>query len=78
MVTRVVRCRILRQSASLPQGQHIVTLTVESNNGCIDSTTASVEVYDTPDANFGVFNVCEDALASFLDSSTVGYGGSNQ
>ena len=56
-------------------GQHIVTLTVESNNGCIDSTTASVEVYDTPDANFGVFNVCEDALASFLDSSTVGYGG---
>lgn len=56
-------------------GQHIVTLTVTSNNGCIDSTTASVEVYDTPEANFGTFNVCEEAQATFIDSSSVGYGG---
>lgn len=56
-------------------GQHVVTLTVSSNNGCLDSTTASVEVYDTPNANFTALNVCEDALATFNDASTVGYGG---
>lgn len=56
-------------------GQYVVSLTVTSNNGCIDSTTATLDVYDTPEVIFEADNVCEDALASFNDSSTVGYGG---
>lgn len=56
-------------------GQHVITLTVTSNNGCIDSTTTTVDVYDTPVAAFTALNVCEDALATFSDASTVGYGG---
>jgi len=61
--------------AFVTTGQHVITLTVTSNNGCVDSTTAIVAVYDTPITDFTADNVCEDELAMFSDSSTVGYGG---
>ncbi|MEQ9186932.1 MAG: PKD domain-containing protein, partial [Cryomorphaceae bacterium] len=57
------------------EGATQVILTVTSNNGCSTSDTAIIEVYDTPSVNFVLQNVCEDALANFIDSTTVGYGG---
>ncbi len=57
------------------EGQTPVTLFVTSINGCVATDTAFVEIYDTPVASFGLQNVCEDALATFFDSTTVGYGG---
>lgn len=57
------------------EGQIPVTLAVTNNNGCTTVDTAFVEVYGTPVVNFGFQNVCEDAIASFIDSTTVGYGG---
>ncbi|GAB5538734.1 MAG: hypothetical protein Salg2KO_08370 [Salibacteraceae bacterium] len=56
-------------------GLYTISLSVLSANGCPDSTTAIVNVYDTPTADFSALNVCEDELANFYDSSTVGYGG---
>ncbi len=57
------------------EGPTQVILVVTSNNGCSASDTAIIEVFDTPLVNFGLQNFCEDALASFVDSTTVGYGG---
>lgn len=59
----------------LTPGQYNVNLIVTSNNGCTGNDTEQVEVYDTPVADFIPQNVCEDAVATFLDASTVGYGG---
>jgi gliding motility-associated-like protein len=56
-------------------GQFTVSLVVTSNNGCTDNSSALVRVYDTPIADFIPQNVCEDAVATFLDASSVGYGG---
>jgi len=56
-------------------GNWQVTLLVTGSNGCDNSDTAYVSVYDSPTAHFGFANVCEDELASFIDSSTAGFGG---
>jgi gliding motility-associated-like protein len=56
-------------------GTYNVTLTVTSSNGCVDSITTPVTIYELPDANFGVNGVCEGVNSLFIDSSTV--GGSN-
>ncbi|HAW18540.1 MAG TPA: cell surface protein, partial [Flavobacteriales bacterium] len=42
--------------AFVTTGQHVITLTVTSNNGCVDSTTAIVAVYDTPITDFTADN----------------------
>jgi gliding motility-associated-like protein len=57
------------------EGPTTVVLEVTSNNGCTTEDSAVVEVFDTPDVDFGFDNVCEDAPANFFDSTTVGYGG---
>ncbi|MEX2597515.1 MAG: PKD domain-containing protein [Salibacteraceae bacterium] len=56
-------------------GETPVWLEVTSNNGCLARDTAIVSVYDVPTVNFGFQNICEDAIASFFDSSSVGFGG---
>lgn len=56
-------------------GQTTVSLTVTSSNSCSATATSTVSVYDIPNVDFIAQNVCEDVQATFLDNSTVGYGG---
>jgi len=51
-------------------GNYNVTLTITSNQGCIDSTTKTVSVYDYPNAAFTVNNVCLNDSALFVNTST--------
>lgn len=44
------------------------------STGCQDSLTQLVTVYDLPNVNFIVQNVCEDSLASFTDGSSATNG----
>lgn len=57
------------------EGATQVTLEVTSNNGCTADDVMTVEVFDTPVADFGFQSVCEGTAATFFDSTTVGYGG---
>lgn len=50
-------------------GTYVVGLTVESLNGCLDNTQALVEVYNSPEADFLVQNVCQGTEAQFTDVS---------
>lgn len=52
-------------------GTFNVTLTVTSSNGCVDSITTPVTIYELPSANFGVNGVCEGTNSLFVDSSSV-------
>lgn len=55
-------------------GNYPVTLTVESANGCVNTETATVRVYQSPVPAFNPQNVCEDVLSTFVDASTFGAG----
>lgn len=55
-------------------GTYNVTLTVESINGCKDTTRSSVVVYDTPDADFSATNICVGGSTVFTNKSTGGSG----
>ncbi|MFT5723363.1 MAG: parallel beta-helix repeat protein [Bacteroidia bacterium] len=55
-------------------GTFAVTLTVESINGCKDTTQSNVTVYDTPDADFSASKVCAGSATSFTNKSTGGSG----
>jgi gliding motility-associated-like protein len=55
-------------------GNFNVTLTVTSNNGCIDTITQIASVYFPPQADFIATNLCLDDGAIFTDTSTVNGG----
>lgn len=56
-------------------GSYYVMLTVTSNNGCVDSTAATVNVYPVPQANFTKANVCQGTVSEFFNQSQVSGGG---
>lgn len=51
-----------------------VTLTVTSDQGCVDDTTAAVTVYPNPTADFTYAQACEGQVSVLTDAS-VGNGG---
>jgi len=55
-------------------GSYYVTLTIINNNGCEDTITKIVYVYDKPIANFYANNVCFGETNYFADSSFSNYG----
>ena len=55
-------------------GNYTVTLMVETNNGCRDTTQQQVEVYQLPIANFSFNDVCLNANATFTNQSTSNSG----
>lgn len=50
-------------------GQYDVVLSVETDNGCVDTVTYTVEAYNNPVADFDVLNVCPNEAASFNNTS---------
>lgn len=57
-------------------GSYNVKLIVKSSNGCTDSVTLPVTVYDKPVANMTFDTVCLGGPTTFKDLSTVGGGSS--
>ncbi len=57
------------QTYSSP-GEYEITLAVTHNNGCVDTTSNQVTIYESPVAGFMAFNTCEQTLATFLNTST--------
>jgi gliding motility-associated-like protein len=55
-------------------GVYNVSLTVTTDNGCIDLITQPVEVFDLPVAAFSFQDVCQNTAASFTDNSTIPTG----
>ncbi|TKC01358.1 PKD domain-containing protein [Pedobacter cryotolerans] len=52
-------------------GNYNITLTVETNNGCVSSLTKSITINDLPKVEFTVPDVClADAEAIFVNKST--------
>ena len=51
-------------------GTYNVSLTVSSANGCTNTETEVVRVFQSPVPAFTPTNVCEDVLSTFLDGST--------
>ena len=55
-------------------GTWTVTLTVTSNNGCIDTVSKNFSVFPLPVAQFNATNSCEQQAIQFTDHSNVGIG----
>ncbi|MBL4657794.1 MAG: PKD domain-containing protein, partial [Flavobacteriales bacterium] len=53
-------------------GAYSVKLVVTSANGCKDSTTSTITIYETPVVSFSAPNVCVNQITSFADGSTAG------
>ncbi|MBN4062408.1 PKD domain-containing protein, partial [Bacteroidales bacterium AH-315-I05] len=53
---------------------YTVSLAVTGANSCTDTAQNTVNVFQSPVANFFPMNVCENTLASFFDSSTSSVG----
>jgi len=51
-------------------GNYNVTLTITTNQGCVDSITKVVSVYAYPTASFSLNNVCLSDSAHFINNST--------
>lgn len=51
-------------------GTYTVSLLTENDQGCLDSTTNTVRIRETPVANFSVNAVCLNQIAQFNDLST--------
>ncbi|MCB9186528.1 MAG: PKD domain-containing protein, partial [Flavobacteriales bacterium] len=51
-------------------GTYTVTLTVTSDNGCVDVATGSVEIYAAPTALFSASTECEGTATQFTNLST--------
>lgn len=49
-----------------------VTLVVTSNNGCVDTVTQVLNVFEKPVANFNANGICLDDGTVYTDTSTVG------
>lgn len=54
----------------LSAGIYDITLTVWSNNGCIDSTASTVVIHPLPMTDFTADSVCLGAIVQFTDLST--------
>jgi PKD repeat protein len=52
-------------------GVYNVNLTATSNFGCVHSSSHSVNVYDKPNADFTVANVCLNVHSAFNDNSSI-------
>ncbi|HLV42265.1 MAG TPA: PKD domain-containing protein, partial [Brumimicrobium sp.] len=52
-------------------GFHDITLIVENSNGCRDTTIQEVTVYALPSAYYTSDQVCEDAITTFENNSSV-------
>lgn len=55
-------------------GAYTVKLISTSNNGCSDSVTSQVNVYELPIAQFAHANTCLDDTTVFTNNSTIGTG----
>jgi len=53
-------------------GTFNVNLRVITDDGCTDTTSQTVEVFPTPDANFEAQNVCLGDSTTLIDLSTIG------
>ncbi|MDQ3047178.1 MAG: PKD domain-containing protein, partial [Bacteroidota bacterium] len=52
-------------------GPYSVTLVVTSNNGCVDTLTQMLDIFDKPLADFNANGICLSDGTIFTDSSTV-------
>jgi gliding motility-associated-like protein len=57
-----------------PTNNSIYTVTVTDVNGCISSTSATVEVFPLPDASFTSNQVCEGNPTTLTNTSTISSG----
>ncbi len=55
---------------------YIVTYTVTSANGCLDTITKPIQINSLPQANFTYTNACQSLPAFFLDASIISIGSS--
>ncbi len=55
---------------------YLVTYTVTSANGCLDTVTKPIQINDLPNASFTYTNACQSLPAFFIDASTVSAGSS--
>ncbi len=55
-------------------GSYNITLVTFSNNGCSDTLTKTINVYDNPSANFTFDKVCLNDTTTFTDQSTMPNG----
>ena len=55
-------------------GLYDVTLVVASVNGCSDTVTQQIAVYDTPVPQFASSNVCDGTTVNFINSSSINDG----
>ncbi|MCO6500629.1 MAG: PKD domain-containing protein, partial [Vicingus serpentipes] len=55
-------------------GNYNVLLNVESSNGCVNSTTQVIDVFQSPVPAFAPTSVCMNELATFTDLSTSSVG----
>ncbi len=58
-------------------GTYNVTLTVTSNDGCVDSITQTVTPYAMPVANFTSNSPCEGSISNFTNQSVIALGTMN-
>ncbi|MGV3589725.1 MAG: PKD domain-containing protein [Adhaeribacter sp.] len=71
-----------RNTATVKNPQHIfsapgeyrVKLTITNNGGCTDTTSQKIIIYPKPKAIFNLASVCEDAVATFTEASTIPEG----
>lgn len=57
-------------------GVYTVTLIVETNFGCLDTSTSTSEVYDLPVSDFTFNDVCKYNPAIYTNTSTIALGSS--
>ena len=55
-------------------GAYDVTLITTSNNGCIDSTTQSLSIYEAPEVEFQFSDVCNGKDVDFTNQSSLSTG----
>ncbi|MFN8286245.1 MAG: PKD domain-containing protein [Chitinophagales bacterium] len=56
-------------------GSFTSTLIAVSSQGCADTTSASLNVFEQPNASFTVAAVCEGNTSNFVNNSTISTGG---
>lgn len=57
------------------EGEYTVQLSIESDQGCTDETTAVVTIYELPVADFTFDDVCDGETATFTNNSSISDGG---
>ena len=59
-------------------GSYPVILAVTSNNGCVDSSSATINVFGMPVADFAGSNECAGVTSEFFNQSNIAGGGTLQ